>query len=287
MISLEDFLKREDSEYLLHSIYNITDVDKWLYETYDEVTDISESQFYHDKFNFTILDSPEYWFWQNKLYENLNTSISVKSDIFSKLFKNIKGITEVIIDNDYSIGFKYNDEFSEESQEFNQLLNFANYFIRSKRIDNKLPNPFFIEARRPKELIDYKYTKAYHITNRYAYEKIKRYGLIPKAKSKLADYDYRIYLWVPEYLNKRDIEMFGHINLQLYNESIGNNSKHNLYNKIDIKNDLILLEIDLQKFEDDHQKQLKLFGDPAFNKKSAMFTLEPIPTNYIKRINIS
>ena len=32
----------------------------------------------------------------------------------------------------------------------------------------------------------------------------------------------------------------------------------------------------LEKFENDHQKQLKIFGDPSYNKESALFTLEPI-----------
>ena len=68
------------------------------------------------------------------------------------------------------------------------------------------------------------------------------------------------------------------------------NKNHKLYNKIDLNNldkDLILLEIDLEQFEKDHNKKLKLYGDPAFNQKSAVFTLEPIPTKYIKEINIS
>lgn len=281
MQSLEQFLRKEDQNDLLE-YYQIDDIDKWLFETYDEVTNISESQFYHNKFNFLTLDTPEYWFWQDKLYENLNHSVTIDSNIFGKLFKQIKGIEEVIIDNEYSIGLKYNEEFSETSNEFEQLLNFANYFIRSKRNNGKLPNPFFIEAKKPKELIDYKYKKAYHITNKYAYEKIKKYGLIPKSKSKLSDYEYRIYLWIPENLTKYDIESYGRISLRLYKESI--NNKHELYDKIDINKDLILLEIDLEQFENDHQKQLKLFGDPSYNKKSAVFTLEPIPIKYISKI---
>lgn len=280
MQSLEQFLRKEDQNDLLE-YYQIDDIDKWLFETYDEVTNISESQFYHNKFNFSTLDTPEYWFWQDKLYENLNHSITIDSNIFSKLIRQIKGIEEVIIDNEYSIGLKYNEEFSETSNEFEQLLNFANYFIRSKH-NKKLPNPFFIEARKPKELIDYKYKKAYHITNKYAYEKIKKYGLIPKSKSKLSDYEYRIYLWIPENLTKYDIESYGRISLRLYKESI--NNKHELYDKIDVNKDLILLEIDLEQFEKEHQKQLKLFGDPSYNKKSAVFTLEPIPTKYISKI---
>ena len=281
MQSLEQFLRKEDQNDLL-KYYQIEDINKWLFETYDEVTNISESQFYHNKFNFSTLDTPEYWFWQDKLYENLNHSVTINSNIFGKLFKQIKGIDEIIIDNDYSIGFKYNEDFSSTSKEFETLLNFANYFIRSKRNNGELPNPFFIEAKKPKELIDYKYKKAYHITNKYAYDKIKKYGLIPKSKSKLSDYEYRIYLWIPENLTKYDIESYGRISLRLYKESI--NNKHELYDKIDINKDLVLLEINLEQFENDHQKQLKLFGDPSYNKKSAVFTLEPIPTKYISKI---
>ena len=285
MKSLEYFLRKEDQNNLLE-YYQIENIDKWLFETFDESSNISESQFYHNKFNFSTLDTPEYWFWQEKLYENLNYSISINSNIFGKLFKKIKGIDEVIIDNEYSIGLKYNEEFSETSNEFEQLLNFANYFIRSKYNKGKLPNPFFIEARKPKEIIDYKYKKAYHITNKYAYEKIKKYGLIPKSKSKLSNYNYRIYLWIPENLTKYDIESYGRISLRLWQESINDNNKHDFYDKIDINKDLVLLEINLENFENDHQKQLKLFGDPTYNKKSAVFTLEPIPTKYISKIKI-
>ena len=285
MISLEEYLRKEDQDELLKS-YQIKDINKWLYETYDEVENISEEQFYHNKFNFSTLDTPEYWFWQDHLYENLNTSITIDSSIFGKLFKQIEGIDKVIIDNKYSIGFEYNSVFSEGSREFQQLLNFGNYFIKSKRNNRQLPNPFFIEARKPKELIDYKYKKAYHITNKYVYKNIKKYGLIPKSKSKLINYEYRIYLWIPENLTKFNIESYGRIALRLWDNEINNNYKHNLYNKIDINEDLICLEIDLEKFEKDHQKQLKLFGDPSYNKKSAVFTLEPIPTKYIKEINI-
>lgn len=278
MISLEKYLRKEDQEELLKS-YNINDFNKWLFETYDEITDnISEDQFYHNKFNFSLMDSPQYWFWQDKLYENLNTSITIDSNVFGKLFKQIKGITKVIIDNEYSIGFEYDDTFSEGLNEFIQLLNFGNYFIRSKRINNKLPNPFFIEARRPKELQEYRYKHLYHVTNKYAYEKIKKYGLIPKAKSKLSNYEYRIYLWTSD-VNKYDMESYGRLCLRLWKDSINKNNE--LYNKIDINNDIIILKIDLEKFEHDHQKQLKIFGDPSYNKESALFTLEPIPSKYI------
>lgn len=290
MKSLEEYLRKEDQQKLFN-YYDIADIDKWLFETYNEYLAnneyISEDQFYHGKYNFSTLDTPEYWFWQDKLYERLGKSLIIYSKPFSKLFDNIPGIDEVIIDNDYSIGIRYNDEFSETSKEFESLLNFANYFIRSKHNENgKLPNPFFIEGRQPKELIDYRYKKAYHITNIYAYDKIKRYGLLPKVKSKLSNYDYRIYLWIPDNLTKFDIMSYGRIALRLYDESI-NSEKHALYNKIDVNKDLVLLEIDLEKFEIDHAKQLRLFGDPAYNKKSAVFTQEPIPTRYIEKIDLN
>lgn len=286
MMSLEQYLRKEDKNELLKS-YQIENMNKWLYETFDETTNITEEQFYHNKFNFSTLDTPEYWFWQDYLYENLNTSLTIDSELFGNLFKNIEGIIKVIIDNEYSIGFEYNSKFSETSNEFQQLMNFANYFIRSKRINGKLPNPFFIEARKPKEIMDYKYKKAYHITNKYAYEKIKKYGLLPKSKSKISNYEYKIYLYVPENLTRFDVESYGRISLRLLENSISNNNKHDLYGKIDLNNDLILLEIDLEKFEKDHDKQLKLFGDPAYNKKSAVFTLEPIPTKYIEKIKLN
>ena len=281
MLSLEKYLRKENPENLLES-YHIKNIDKWLYETFDEVNNISEDQFYHNKFNFSIIDMPQYWFWQDKLYENLNTSITIDSNIFGNLFKDIKGITKVIIDNQYSIGFEYNDDFSEGSTEFNRLLNFGNYFIRSKKINDKLPNPFFIEARKPKELQEDRYKYLYHVTNKYAYEKIKKYGLLPKSKSKLSDYEYRIYLWIPKELTEYDLKSYGRLCLRLWKDSI--NPKHELYNKIDINSDIVILKIDLEQFEEDHQKQLKLFGDPSYNKESAMFTLEPIPTKYISKV---
>ena len=71
MISLEQFLRKESQEDLLN-YYDIDNVDEWLFETYEEYLNnhkhVSESQFYHNKFNFSVLDMPEFWFWQDKLY---------------------------------------------------------------------------------------------------------------------------------------------------------------------------------------------------------------------------
>ena len=75
------------------------------------------------------------------------------------------------------------------------------------------------------------------------------------------------------------MESYERLCLRLWKDSINKNNE--LYNKIDINNDIIILKIDLEKFENDHQKQLKIFGDPSYNKESALFTLEPIPSKYI------
>lgn len=288
MISLEDLLKYENTKNVLEH-YDIENVDKWLFETYyDRIESgdhISENQFYHNKYNFVANDAPQYWMWQRCLYERLDTSISVNSSMFGSLFKPISGIDEVIIDNDWCIGFITNDSFNESSNEFERLLDFGNYFIKSKRnSDGSLPNPFFIEARKPKELISYRYEYAYHVTNKYAYEKIKKYGLCPKSKSFIANYDDRIYMFISDNVNTNDLKYFGRISLRLWKMSIDNNDKHNMHDIIDIDKDVVILKIDLKKFEEDHKKQMKLFGDPSYNKKSAVFTLESIPTKYIEKL---
>ena len=78
------------------------------------------------------------------------------------------------------------------------------------------------------------------------------------------------------------MKSYGRLSLRLWEESI--NANHDLYNKIDVNKDIIILKIDLEKFEIDHQKQLKIFGDPSYNKESALFTLEPIPSKYILKV---
>ena len=75
------------------------------------------------------------------------------------------------------------------------------------------------------------------------------------------------------------MESYGRLCLKLWKDSMNKNNE--LYNKIDVNSDIIILKIDLEKFENDHPKQLKLFGDPSYNKESTIFTLEPIPSKYI------
>lgn len=294
MKTLLEYLQTPQNDELLlndlDNIYKINDINKWLFETYEEYVNnneyISEDDFYKTKYDNWYLDTPFYWYWQTKLYENLGTSLNTNSELFIKLLAKINGIKKLNVINDYTIEIYYNNNFDKNSKDFKSLLNFANYFIQTKEQNNILPNPFNIEARKPKE-IDYTDKYAYHITTKHAYNKIKKYGLTPKNKSYIVNYDQRIYLWI-EPIDKFVIKSFGHFIIRLMRNNI--NKNHKLYNEINnnsLDDNLILLQIDLKQFEKDHKTKLKLYGDPAFNQKSAVFTLEPIPTKYIKEINIS
>lgn len=282
MISLERYIKEEDKEQLL-KYYNITNINDWLFSSYnDDIVD--EHLFYNKKYDNCFYDTPEYWFWQSMLYENLSKSLKAISPLMIKLISNIKGIESVKAKNDYILEIYYNKDFNKESDEFISLLNFANYFIQSKSENNLLPNPFYIEARISNE-IENNYNYAYHITNTYAYEKIKKYGLKASDKTKFVNHDPRVYLWVNDNeLTSYDILVYGRLSLRMWNLSISS-KKHKLYNKINVDKDSIILKIDLAKFKSDHNKALRIFGDPAYNKKSAVYTLETIPSWYISTIS--
>lgn len=295
MIDLRDFLEKYDDKNKeayndLNNIYKIKDINEWLFDTYEEYLNkneyISEDDFYKLKYDNWYLDTPFYWYWQDKLYESLGTSLKTNSKLFMKMLVNINGIEKITVINDFTIEVHYNNLFDKNSNEFQSFLNFTNYFIQSKKIDNKLPNPFNLEARKPIN-INYNNKYAYHITTKYAYNKIKKYGLTPKNKSYIVNYDQRIYLWI-EPIDKFVIKSFGHFIIRLMRNNI--NKNHKLYNEINnnsLDDNLILLQIDLEQFEKDHKTKLKLYGDPAFNNKSAVFTLEPIQTKYIKEISFN
>ena len=84
-------------------------------------------------------------------------------------------------------------------------------------------------------------------------------------------YDSRIYLWVGDFKNdnfKYKIYSFGRL-IKRINES---------------DDDIIILKINLKKFEQDNNEKIKLFGDSSHTSESAAFTLEPIKPKYIERI---
>lgn len=298
MKNLKEFLEEnhKDNKELIKDysiIWKPEDINKWLFESYDEYLEnneyITEEDFYKLKYDNIYTDTPFYWYWQYCLYERLETSLSGNDELFIKLFQYIKGINNIKILNDYIIEIYYDDDFDENSDEFISLLNFGNYFIQSKKENNKLPNPFKIEGKKPKE-INYNDDYAYHVTNIFVYDKIKKYGLIPKDKTYYVNHLPRIYMWIKPF-NDFIIKAFGRISLYLWKDNIQNNKNHQLFNKIDpykLDDYLVLLKINLKKFNKDHKTNLKLYGDPAYNKyKSAVFTLENIPTKYIEKIELN
>ena len=114
---------------------------------------------------------------------------------------------------------------------------------------------------------------------------LAKYGLKATDKTKFVNYDPRVYLWVNDNeLTSYDILVYGRLSLQMWNLSILS-KKHKLYNKINIDKDSITLKIDLAKFKSDHNKALRIFGDPAYNKKSAVYTLDTILSWYISTIS--
>ena len=229
-----------------------------------------------------LIDVPKYFYWQQKLYEKLSESIKSDDPLSLRLLGNIPEIEQVEILNYYLIQITANDRFDVNNAEFKSFLNFSNYSVQS---DNKENDKHIvqIEANIPKE-IQYDCKYVYHVTTEFGYEKIMKQGLIPKSKSKLVSFDLRTYLWL-ENTNTYNIESFGRMMIRLYNLlNIGDNTKHNHYNKIDV-NDFVVLRIDIEQMNKDNNKKMKLFGDPSANK-FAVFTLEPIQSRYIERINI-
>lgn len=282
MKSLREYLLTEklspDFSEDLYNFWNINNKELWLFETYDEIQNISEYDFYNNKYNSMYVDIPKYWFWQQELYETLSYSLHTTDKIFIKLLRSIKGVKNVKVDNEYIIEIHYDDEFNVKDDVFQSFLNFTNYFVQ-----NISDGILTIQANVPEE-INYDNIYAYHVTSKWNYDKIQKYGLIPKTKSSITTYDKRIYLWIGN-INIKHMQSYGRMMLRLYDMyNIGDNVKHELYNKIDI-NDSVVLRINLKQFEQDHKEKLKLFGDPAHTSESAVFTIEPIKTKYIEQIN--
>lgn len=267
----------------LNTFWNIKDTNTWLFETYDESMNILEDEFYNRKYSSNYIDLPKYWYWQRKLYETLSHSLKTTDPILLRLLKKLKNVKQYDIDGDI-INIYVNDEFDIKSEEFQTFLNFINYHITNKYVDN---NIITIEPSITHE-IDYDNEYAYHVTSKWNYEKIKKNGLIPKSKSSLANYDLRIYLWLPHKDKiddnlKYSIKSYGRMMLRLY-KMYNVNDKHDYYDKIDI-NDAVILRINLKEFEKDHRKKMKLFGDPQ-TSNNAVYTFEPIPTKYIEKIKL-
>ena len=261
IISLKDFVKNKQNN-------NVLELNDWYYcfinENFKSIDDwlFSENKLQYNNF---LIDVPSYSFYQDKLYERLEESLNTSNKFFLKLLKNIDGISDYEILNNFSIKISINDKFDINSENFKSFLNFSNY-----QIANHLSNSIYLTGVKPK-VLEYKNEFAYHVTFLKNWNKIQNQGLIPKYKSNMEYYDSRIYLWVGDFKNddfKYKIYSFGRL-IKRINES---------------DDDIIILKINLKKFEQDNNEKIKLFGDSSHTSESAAFTLEPIKPKYIERI---
>lgn len=261
---LENNIKTFYKEYF--KTHNFND---WLYEVYDS-ENISEIDYYLDKYiyeNYTW-DIPHYKLWQDLIYERLGDSFKLTEKNIQDI-KNFKGIEKIKVINRKNFKFiiKVNNDFNEN--DFNTLMNFYGYVKDKQASDNK--SLYMYEAIKP-EKINKKFNYVYHVTHKSAYEKIKKFGLIPKQKhnhhsdwvnndKKSFEYPNRIYVF-SEDTNFDVIERFAKLNNKIHNRDI---------------NDIIILKVKVPEY-------IVFYGDPAFNIDNAMFTMEPIQTKYIEKI---
>lgn len=103
----------------------------------------------------------------------------------------------------------------------------------------------------------------YHLTPDTRYEKIKRMGLVPKSKSRIATHPERVYLF-------GDLNDVGWLSADLYDSEPEDAKKY-------IKK-YYLLKIDLATIKD----KVKLYKDP--NMEDAYYTTNTIPPIYISLI---
>ena len=261
IISLKDFVKNKQNN-------NVLELNDWYYcfinENFKSIDDwlFSENKLQYDNF---LIDVPSYSFYQDKLYERLEESLNTSDKFFLKLLKNIDGISDYEILNNFSIKISIDDKFDINSEYFKSFLNFSNY-----QIANHLSNSIYLTGVKPK-VLEYKNEFAYHVTFLKNWNKIQNQGLLPKYKSNMEYYDSRIYLLVGDFKYddfKYKIYSFGRL-IKRINES---------------DDDIIILKINLKKFEQDNNEKIKLFGDSSHTSVSAVFTLEPIKLKYIERI---
>lgn len=120
-----------------------------------------------------------------KYFKNyiLYSSIENKRDEENNLYYDIK------------VGFKKGFNF--ENKTYQSLINFYNVYKAEEKIDNKATHIWFKQDKTKdmtkKVYSEHKYL--YHITKSIYLDKILKYGLQPKSKTRGADYHpYRVYL---------------------------------------------------------------------------------------------
>lgn len=214
----------------------------------------------------------ENWDWY--LYENLQTTLDTDKFI-EKIKNNFSHYKLEIIRNDFDSKYnqfiiKCNDiKKLASNKNFIELCDNANYEI----IINQ--DQLTIKPIKGKDVTDevYKYPIIYHITPKYIYEdKIKKFGISPKGKSKQKSYGSkykRIYCFyskdpmklAPTFarIKKRfALYDYGHI------ESMNQN----------INKGYVILSIDLSKYK---ERKIKFFEDSGQKGYNAFWTFDFIP----------
>lgn len=270
MKTLQEFI-RENSDYdklVLEPFLESNKISKeeWVLDSYDNHKEISEQEFYITKYNdFDLYNVPTYNIWQSYLYERLSDSLAISNDsILISMINKIPGIVDanMLPNNKWILELKYDDSFNVESEELNHLLAFYNYSI--SKID-ELHRTIRIEANKPEQV---KYTKPflYHVTNSKAWGKIKKIGLIPKAKYYVTgnfSHPQRLYFF-DSVISLNELKQWG----RMFALAKGNDP-----------NDVVILKVECHS--------LKLFKDPMFDPNSKIlpyFTLEPIRTKFITKV---
>lgn len=259
MRDLETYIIEQDVKSFYSQYWKMHDYNEWLHGVYED-SSIDEDQYYLDKYEYdhTNWDIPYYSLWQSLIYERLGESFEL-TDKNIKTLTRVEGIKSIKILNSKIAKFIMtvdSDKFNEN--EFSTLMNFYGYAL-----DSKLDNSYTYDAVKPKE-INNNFKYVYHITHKSAYDKIKKFGLIPKQKKHHnqdkhnLSYPSRIYVWNPN-VSKTEMLDFAHLSNRIHGRD---------------RNDIIILKIAVQPY-------MKFYGDPAYNSPKAMFTMEPIQTKYI------
>lgn len=243
---------------------NITDEKKFLFESnVDEICKLHNS---------IIHGTVEYWFYQMLLNERLADSLKTHDKMMLKLIASIKGVHKIHIQNDF-IALVYYKEDEIDNDAFESMLNFGNYFIQKPYNGEYV----VIEARKP-EKVKYTNKYAYHVTLKCYLDKILKNGLIPRDRTINAYHGSRTYMWLfnNDKPNKNQL-----LDMESYGRSKQRLEKHEHGSDTDI--DVVILRIDLEKYKDVRNvPELVVYGDPAFNLNSAVFTFENIPPSCIE-----
>ena len=248
-----------DDEYLFSTFEDKYNENNWNDLSDDELL-LKEKWYYISRYQPGVdYSERNHRYWSIAINERLGNSIDPE-DLINKL-KELKSITNITIrPNSKVIILQYNDNFKNDKERYQSLLNFYNYFESKNYSDSN-----FIELEpRKLEIINRDFDYVYHITTKQAYNKIKKVGLCPKSHNKKSNHGKRIYFLSGNIL-KKDLELYAD-NLYPDNEEV------------------IILKIDIKKLEKE-RGNINIYSDPqTINRYKGMFTYNAIPSYYIERI---